>query len=1066
MVNFHNVSSDEEEKVGQYQMTYGSSSSAPSSLAVQQDLGHTLSLKECSFLNVDHASLPQRRHSDVPPYSCQYVIFPIFCTRKDADFGRLIQFLLILLFTPNLVSAKCIFLQWCRYPLCPYRRPLCFIAKRGFTFVSSHYGYLVEAVSPDGGTLEVYRDSSYFLANCAPPVQGSVTGEFLVKWSLVANCLFELKDSIFLPFQLAFHGSFDVFSLRRSFSLKSRHLSINFGKCFHARLSKEVLNNMLVWWISHRFAGAMLQGSYLLNKKLKSLKLSGDSRPPPSGEVSKFSLRRKLSRKKNPDFDVDKKSGKDQGKQSAAGASHYRRGSFLYRIDSDAELPHGATRHSDQHSAELTRPAKNSDGIMVPSGSNEPASMQDTPVDQPPCQQSSPSDEHVADHSSAPPAGTSTNEVAVLVGLDNLLSDDPCAPRLLFRRTCSTGALSKLDQANVKSLFWKKIPFVRSMVYTPFWTNGLHPVPSRAAQSSKLSSFPVAKLGMHLRQPAPEWLHKNGHGEDLIVTPFAQVLATLRNVRENIVALTQSADKASTSTTLRPSQVGPSSGPTEASSAVSSGTAAGGSMPDEATQHLAESTLMELDWCLEQLEAIQTHRSVSEMTSSKFRKMLTKELSQFSDSKSGDQLSRFIFSTFMGHDDDLELASEKQKQITDSIKESDEEKAFGASSKLGKTKQHVTSAMSHISGVHKLRKSPTTNAEETVAAALSDSTLMACTCTGSKFTPELENAIGEIDRWGMDVFKFHRLCDSHSLTTVTFTVMKNRGLIREFRINTTMLLTYLLHLEDHYRQNSYHNSIHATDVTQTVHVMFSAPSLNSVFTDLEKFAVIFAAAIHDVDHPGLTNQFLVNSGSELAIMYNDESVLEQHHLAVAFKLLQEPDCDILTGLSQKQRQLFRRIVIDTVLATDMSKHMSLLADLKTMVETKKLSGPGLPKLEKYGDRIQVLQNLIHIADLSNPSKPLPLYEQWVDRLLEEYWGQGDKEKELGFEVSPMCDRQNVSREKSQVGFIDYIVHPLMETWADLVYPDGQQILDQLEQNRNNFFVRLTEKDQEEFPVTT
>uniref|UniRef100_A0A5S6R2D3 Phosphodiesterase n=1 Tax=Trichuris muris TaxID=70415 RepID=A0A5S6R2D3_TRIMR len=646
----------------------------------------------------------------------------------------------------------------------------------------------------------------------------------------------------------------------------------------------------------------MLQGSYLLNKKFKALKLSGDGRPP-SGDVSKFSLRRRLSKKKNVDFDVDKKPGKDQGKQGAAGASHYRRGSFLYRIDSDAELPHGATRHSDQQ-----------------------------------------------------------------------------------------------------------------------------------------------------------------HGEDLIVTPFAQVLATLRSVRENIVALTQSADRASTSAAQRPSQLGPSPAAAEASPAAPSGTVVE-SMPDEATQHLAESTLMELDWCLEQLEAIQTHRSVSEMTSSKFRKMLTKELSQFSDSKSGDQLSRFIFSTFMGHDDDLELASEKQKQTTGSLKESDEEKPFGASSKMGRTKQHVTSAMSFISGVHKLKKSPT-NAEETVAAALSDSTLMACTYSGGKFTPELENAIGDIDRWGMDIFKFHRLCDSHSLTTVTFTVMKNRGLIKEFRINTTALLTYLLHLEDHYRQNSYHNSIHATDVTQTVHVMFSAPSLNSVFTDLEKFAVIFAAAIHDVDHPGLTNQFLVNSGSELAIMYNDESVLEQHHLAVAFKLLQESDCDILTGLSQKQRQLFRRIVIDTVLATDMSKHMSLLADLKTMVETKKLSGPGLPKLEKYGDRIQVLQNLIHIADLSNPSKPLPLYEQWVDRLLEEYWRQGDKEKELGLEVSPMCDRQNVSREKSQVGFIDYIVHPLMETWADLVYPDGQQILDQLEQNRNNFFVRLTEKDQEEFPVAT
>jgi len=36
----------------------------------------------------------------------------------------------------------------------------------------------------------------------------------------------------------------------------------------------------------------------------------------------------------------------------------------------------------------------------------------------------------------------------------------------------------------------------------------------------------------------------------------------------------------------------------------------------------------------------------------------------------------------------------------------------------------------------------------------------------------------------------------------------------------------------------------------------------------------------------------------------------------------------------------------------------------------------------------------------------------------------------------------------QVGFIDYIVHPLWETWADLVYPDCQDILDTLEDNRS------------------
>lgn len=52
--------------------------------------------------------------------------------------------------------------------------------------------------------------------------------------------------------------------------------------------------------------------------------------------------------------------------------------------------------------------------------------------------------------------------------------------------------------------------------------------------------------------------------------------------------------------------------------------------------------------------------------------------------------------------------------------------------------------------------------------------------------------------------------------------------------------------------------------------------------------------------------------SELALMYNDESVLENHHLAVGFKLLQEDNCDIFQNLTKKQRQSLRRMVIDMV----------------------------------------------------------------------------------------------------------------------------------------------------------
>lgn len=106
----------------------------------------------------------------------------------------------------------------------------------------------------------------------------------------------------------------------------------------------------------------------------------------------------------------------------------------------------------------------------------------------------------------------------------------------------------------------------------------------------------------------------------------------------------------------------------------------------------------------------------------------------------------------------------------------------------------------------------------------------------------------------------------------------------------------------------------------------------------------------------------------------------------------------------------------------------------------------------------MLQCMIHLADLSNPTKPIELYRAWNERVLEEYFRQGDIERARGLDISPMCDRHNITVEKSQIGFIDYIVHPLWETWADLVYPDAQDILDRLEENREWYQAHLPPPD--------
>lgn len=66
--------------------------------------------------------------------------------------------------------------------------------------------------------------------------------------------------------------------------------------------------------------------------------------------------------------------------------------------------------------------------------------------------------------------------------------------------------------------------------------------------------------------------------------------------------------------------------------------------------------------------------------------------------------------------------------------------------------------------------------------------------------------------------------------------------------------------------------------------------------------------------------------------------------------------------------------------------------------------------------VQVLRNMVHCADLSNPTKPLELYRRWTDRIMAEFFQQGDRERERGMEISPMCDKHTASVEKSQVQF--------------------------------------------------
>ncbi len=108
-------------------------------------------------------------------------------------------------------------------------------------------------------------------------------------------------------------------------------------------------------------------------------------------------------------------------------------------------------------------------------------------------------------------------------------------------------------------------------------------------------------------------------------------------------------------------------------------------------------------------------------------------------------------------------------------------------------------------------------------------------------------------------------------------------------------------VEECYFDNPYHNRTHAADVSQFVYSLlttYEAKERLSISV-LDQANLVVAAVIHDLEHPGVTNNFLIQIRSELALTYNDKSPLENHHISLAFQILQEKSCNIYKGVSKE-----------------------------------------------------------------------------------------------------------------------------------------------------------------------
>ncbi|KAM8934477.1 dual specificity calcium/calmodulin-dependent 3',5'-cyclic nucleotide phosphodiesterase 1A [Pelodytes ibericus] len=282
-------------------------------------------------------------------------------------------------------------------------------------------------------------------------------------------------------------------------------------------------------------------------------------------------------------------------------------------------------------------------------------------------------------------------------------------------------------------------------------------------------------------------------------------------------------------------------------------------------------------------------------------------------------------------------------------------------------------------------------------------------------------SLKDVDQWSFNVFSLNEASGDHALKFMVYELFTRYDLINRFKIPVACLVSFVEALEVGYSKyrNPYHNLVHAADVTQTVHYIILHTGIMHWLTELEILAMIFAAAIHDYEHTGTTNNFHIQTRSDVAILYNDRSVLENHHVSAAYRIMQDDEMNILVNLSKDDWRDLRTLVIEMVLSTDMSGHFQ---QIKTMRNT-------LQQPEGI-DKSKAMSLILHAADISHPAKIWDMHQRWTNLLMEEFFRQGDKEAELGLPFSPLCDRKATMIAQSQIGFIDFIVEPTFTLLTD------------------------------------
>ena len=285
-----------------------------------------------------------------------------------------------------------------------------------------------------------------------------------------------------------------------------------------------------------------------------------------------------------------------------------------------------------------------------------------------------------------------------------------------------------------------------------------------------------------------------------------------------------------------------------------------------------------------------------------------------------------------------------------------------------------------------------------------------------------------------NIFKLKKLVGyKNVLPLMCHFIFKLLGLIDPKIIVVKKFSHFLNSISQGYLETTlYHNSLHGADVCHSLFLYIINSNIEEICQTsiLDLLGLMISASGHDLGHPGYNNNFQVNSGSDLALIYNDISCLENYHASTLFKILRKDENNIFEKMEIDDSKKIRKRMINQILATDMINHAMVLSSVKAKItefekyndinnenKNKKFVFLSGEEKTKFDEQQMMLNYLIHAADLGHNTKKFEISIKWVELLTQEFWKQGDIEKEKKLNISFLCDRNNIDVPQSQIGFL-------------------------------------------------